>query len=250
MAVPVSGRTPDGRIRTLIYGSCVSRDTFEYLPKDEYLLVDYVARQSLASAFSPPVTLLKPPVLESKFQQRMVNGDYSSSLSGVLQEQGGRIGLILWDLTDERLGFYLLPDDTVVTRSVELIASGTDAEVAASGTLIEFGSDIHLAMWKELLTSFISVLARHNPEARVMVLAPPWAESSESGQPTANSFGLGARVANLLYERYYEVLLSRGLDVVGRDIQVIASDNHVWGEAPFHYVAATYHGLGQEMLDV
>ena len=35
-----------------IYGSCVSRDTFEFLRPLGYGLVDYVARQSLISAFS------------------------------------------------------------------------------------------------------------------------------------------------------------------------------------------------------
>jgi hypothetical protein len=41
-------------MRVLVVGSCVSRDTFEFLRPDCFTLQGYVARQSLISAFGPP----------------------------------------------------------------------------------------------------------------------------------------------------------------------------------------------------
>lgn len=230
-------------IRTLIYGSCVSRDTFEYLPRDEYTLVQYVARQSLVSAFTPAVTLLEPPRLDSAFQQRMVTGDFESSLPRVLERHAGAIDLILWDLTDERLGFYLLPDDTVVTRSVDLIASGGEGAVAGEGVLIKFGSDAHFAIWESMLAKLDAALRRRHPSARVVVLAPPWAELTESGEPTLDSFGLSAADANAFYRRYYDRVARAALETIGRDLTVRASEEHIWGEAPFHYTPATHLAL-------
>ena len=52
------------KTRVFIYGSCVSRDTFEYLDPDQFEIVQYVARQSALSAYTRPVTLVDPPTLE------------------------------------------------------------------------------------------------------------------------------------------------------------------------------------------
>lgn len=225
-------------IRTLVLGSCVSRDLFEELPKGEYTLVGYVARQSLISSFSPPVTRLRPPAMASAFQQRMAKGDYESSLPTVLKRTAGQVDLILWDLTDERLGVYLLPDDTVVTRSVDLIAAGAEPELDSEGMLIPFGNDAHFEMWRRALPQLRNVVSKHHPDSRLSLVALPWAERTESGEPTPTSFGLSAREANTLYERYYDTANAAGTEVLWRDRDVRAADDHRWGVAPFHYAAS------------
>lgn len=83
-------------VRTLVYGSCDSRDTFSELPRGEFELVDYVARQSLISAYSTPVTEQPVPRMSSRFQQRMVRGDFVSSLPSVLAQHARAISPVLW----------------------------------------------------------------------------------------------------------------------------------------------------------
>lgn len=231
-------------VRTLVIGSCVSRDLFGALPEGEYSLSWYVARQSLISSFSDPVTAVRAPRLPSRFQQRMLNGDVTSNLPRVLRKTAGKVDLILWDLTDERLGVYLFPDDTVVTRTVDLIAAQAEQPIADEALHVEFGTDTHFEMWRSMLPAFQAALARHHPNARLVLVALPWAELTESGEPTPSSFGLEAREANELYQRYYDAAASLdGCTVVGRDADVRSSDGHHWGEAPFHYAAVTNDSL-------
>lgn len=233
-----SGTAP---IRTLVIGSCVSRDTFTHLPSDQYSLVEYVARQSLVSAFSPPVTLLEPPTMASRFQQRMVRWDYTSHLPNVLAACAGTVDLVLWDLTDERLGFYVLPDDTVVTRTVDLIAAEADGPVDGAGIFIEFGSDAHFEMWSSAVSLFVEALAEHHPTARLQLLALPWAEFTETGDATPTSFGLSASDANQLLKRYYDFADTvPRVALAGRGSSATASSTHRWGIAPFHYSTDNY----------
>ena len=228
-------------IRTLVIGSCVARDTFAHFPTDQYALVEYVARQSLVSAFSPPVTLLEPPTMASRFQQRMVRWDYTSHLPNVIAKCAGTVDLVLWDLTDERLGFYVLPDDTVVTRTVDLIAAEADGPVDGAGIFIEFGSDAHFEMWSDAVRQFVEAVAEHHPTARLQLLALPWAEFTETGEATPTSFGLSASEANSALERYHNyAALLPGVEVSGQGTQVVAASQHHWGMAPFHYTPETY----------
>mgnify|MGYP006333786395 CR=1 FL=1 len=231
-------------IRTLVIGSCVARDTFAHFPDDQYALVEYVARQSLVSAFSPPVTLLEPPTMASRFQQRMVRWDYNSQLPNVLAKCAGAVDLVLWDLTDERLGFYVLPDDTVVTRTVDLIAAEADRPVDEAGIFIEFGSDAHFEMWSDAARQFVEAVTEHHPTARLQLLALPWAEFTETREPTPTSFGLSATEANQLLERYYEFAETLPeVALAGQESTATASSTHRWGIAPFHYATAVLQEL-------
>ena len=75
----MTGLTPG----VFIYGSCVSRDSYERLDSAMFPLVSYVARQSLISSFSRPATFVSMPEftgLTSKFQIKMLGGDLESSL--------------------------------------------------------------------------------------------------------------------------------------------------------------------------
>lgn len=232
------------RIRTLIIGSCVSRDTFEHLPSDEYELVEYVARQSLISAFSPPVTLLEAPALESPFQQRMATWDYTSHLPALLESTAGMIDLILWDLIDERLGVYVLPDDTAITRSVDMIAADVEESVAETGLLVAFGDDAHHEMWSLAAEDFLATIRHHHPRAHLALIALPWAELTESGEEAPASFGVQAERANPTFTQYYDAVAGHpALHVLGRDADVRASEEHHWGEAPFHYTPDTYRSV-------
>ena len=138
-------------IRTFIYGSCVSRDTFEYVDKERFSLLRYVARSSLISAFSPPAPLPIPTDHGlSAFQLRQVCTDSSSRLLPTLRELADRIDLLLWDLVDERLGVYTDAEGHVVTDSIELRTVG-DHVLLDAYQHIPFGTDEHLALFRAAL---------------------------------------------------------------------------------------------------
>ncbi|MDC5698349.1 DUF6270 domain-containing protein [Intrasporangium calvum] len=238
-------------IRTFIYGSCVSRDTFEFLDKGEFSLLRYVARSSLVSAFSPPGPV---PLTEghglSPFQLRQVETDAESGLLPLLREHADRIDLLLWDLVDERLGFYESSDGHVVTDSVELRKAG--AHAALDGyRQYAFGSRQHLKRFRAALTPWREFLEERNLLHRLVVVAPPWAEIDADGSPAPASFGLTGAGANQTVAQYLDALQGASFQqVIGRELNVRTDKNHRWGAAPFHYTPDIYDALTSAVEDI
>ena len=237
------------RLRTYVVGSCVSRDTFAFLNPKHFELAGYLARQSLISAFgsvaSPPID---PAAFTSPFQRRMLEADAGSALPALLREVRAEVDLVLWDLVDERLGVLSHPGGGVSTDSVELRSH-------LSGTLppgverTPFGSARHLELFTAALPVWRNLLAELGLLDRTVLVAPPWATLSTTGEPTPTSFGLNADEANRLTEAYVvraqEVL---GLPAVGRSLpSPRALSTHQWGLAPFHYDDQTYERLATEI---
>ena len=138
-----SGPGPTG---LAVYGSCVARDTVEHLVPGTVRLLGYVARQSLVSAMSPPLDTDPGHLdaLPSAFQRRVLGEDARSALLRTLARDAASLEVLLWDLADERLGVYLLPDGGAITRTAELVASGAEPAMAARARLLTLGSDEHL----------------------------------------------------------------------------------------------------------
>ncbi|WP_325002331.1 DUF6270 domain-containing protein [Intrasporangium sp.] len=237
------------RLRTFIMGSCVARDTFEFLDPRFFELRGYLARQSLISAFGavaqPPID---PARLTSPFQRRMLEADARSALPGMLRQLAPDVDLLLWDLVDERLGILDHPDGGVSTDSVEVRSQ--PSEVASSGlTHVGFGTPEHLARFSAVLPAWRDLLASLGLLDRTVLVAPPWATRSTTGELTPSSFGLDAQEANRLTQPYLDRAVEvLGVEVVGRSLEAArALATHQWGLAPFHYDDRTYRDLATEI---
>jgi glycosyltransferase involved in cell wall biosynthesis len=230
------------KTRVFIYGSCVSRDTFEHLDPEQFELVEYVARQSVLSAYTKPVELMAPPTLKSRFQQRMITGDFSSSLRSLMATHGSATDFVLVDLTDERLGAYLLPDGSIVTRSVELIESGGEQYLPQGTQHIAFGTQQHFDYWTTAMEYVGEQMRQQMSQATIVLLDIPWAEWSETGTQTPGSFGMQAAEANPIFRSYVQAAAQAlGAHVISMEpSEVVSSPNHPWGDAPFHYAEKVY----------
>ncbi len=232
------------KARVFIYGSCVSRDTFDFLHADEFELVQYIARQSAISAYTKSVELIDPPALPSPFQQRVLSDDFRSSLRTTIPNLRD-IDLVLMDLTDERLGVYVLPDGSVVTRSIELIESGFERNLPAGSHYIPFGTDLHFQYWSAGISEISKLFSEHLPRTAIALLAVPWAERSESGARTPESFGVNARDMNPVMDAYTthaaQALNSHLISI--DPAEALSADDHRWGPAPFHYSTSVYRSL-------
>ncbi len=237
-------------LRVFVVGSCVSRDTFEYLAPQAFTLHEYVARQSLVSAFGAPA---RPAVdlelLPSPFQRRMLAWDAASRLPGLLRESAADVDVVLWDLVDERLGLLEPPGGGVLTASVELRRAVADGLAAAPPEGPAFGSPRHLELFARALEQWRSLLDELDLRDRTLLLAPRWAGHTATGQEVPSSFGLSADDANALTEDYLRLIEDVvGVPVVGRHVAVTADADHRWGPAPFHYDAGTYGRLAGEIV--
>ena len=84
-----------------IFGSCVSRDLFELKQTDDFEIKCYIARQSIVSAVSSPITEPVRSILGSTaFDRRQVFNDIKKSTFSQLRDKTADYLLI--DLVDER----------------------------------------------------------------------------------------------------------------------------------------------------
>jgi hypothetical protein len=249
---PARAARPAGRRRqrVLVYGSCVSRDSFEAFDAARFVLHGYHARHSLISAFSPlPADVVATTALPSAFQRRMVTDDVTAALVGRLTSAARPPDLILWDLVDERLGVVELPGGGALTVSNELLAARV--ELPEGSVHVPFGSDRHFELWTGALARFADLLGCRGLSGRTVLLLAPWASRTHDGRPTPPSHGVAADEGNLLYARYEEAAAALpGVRVVRMSpAEAVGAAEHRWGPAPFHYTDDFYRLVAARVAD-
>ena len=224
----------------LIYGSCVSRDLAR-IDDQRFTAGYYLARQSWISGYAPPRPV--PAVaLKSRFQTRMVEGDFGSTARAVLAStRPASFDVVMLDLIDERLG--VIPyEGSWITRSNEL----EKTKLVPDSTLeqaVPFGSAEHFAMWDEAAAQVREALSPHL--SKTFVLAARFADRTAEGNDLRPFRGEPADVWNRRYNRYYDRLADLGFAVIDQPVElVIASEAHMWGATPFHYTDDAYFALG------
>lgn len=232
------------RLQVLIYGSCVSRDSFEYFDAEKFELQAYHARHSLISAFSrASAESVADAQVTSRFQRRMLEEDAQALLTRRLYAGAPRPDVFLWDLVDERMGVVELPTGGHLTVSNELINSGVEPPPGTRH--IPFGTDEHFALWSDSLRRFYDLLSSRGMRTRTVLLVAPWATATAAGRPTPSSHGLTAAEANRLFERYYVAATDlpklRVLEM--SDLEAVGAEEHQWGPAPFHYTEDFYRAV-------
>lgn len=169
-------------MKIAIFGSCVSRDTCEFIPDAE--VKTYVARQSVTSLNTPHGEGgVDISGLHSSFQRRMVTSDLRGDGLSRIAKNVEDLDLILIDLVDERRGYWLWPDGTTMTNSLEIEACGAGAVAEEQGArLVEFGTEEHFAAWKHGFAIFIEGLRKSYLWDRTVLLDIEWASALEGAQ--------------------------------------------------------------------
>ena len=235
-------------VSTLIYGSCVTRDTFEFLG-DDFRLNTYVARQSVISAgnqTSEVVSKLSP--IASEFQKRMVEGDLKGNLYQTLDRHASEADLLIIDLIDERGGVIDFGDGRYASKLAEFWSAG-GREASRGHTQIGFGSDEHFSRWTEGIQRMVGELLDLELFHRTVIIKAPWATLTDNDEPfDIPSWMLDPREANALYERYYDYLEEIGFPLIALpDHLVRTSDSHQWGVSPYHYAESAYLYFAAEL---
>lgn len=227
-------------VRTFIVGSCVSRDTFAVLPSEDFCLRRYVARQSLISIDRPVAAgAVAYQKLPSKFQRTMLAGDLAGDAIDQLSS-AGEIDLVLWDLTDERLGVHPVGGG-FYTRTIEGLRAGLYRDGIDH---IAFGTDRHFELWSAALPRWLTALDDRGLLPRTLFLQVPWAALTSDGEDTPESFGLTAPQANAASFRYQRALMDAApIEMIRPRCAVRAEPEHRWGLAAFHYTDEVYDDL-------
>ncbi len=232
-----------------VFGSCVSRDTVEYLPPSWHLIA-YVARQSLISLGAPAAGVAdRLQTLPSAFQDRMVRGDVRGDALAVLGRVADRTDVLLVDLVDERSGVVEVGGG-FVTRLTELWAAG-GARATAGGRHLRFGTDEHFALWTAGLDRLLTGLDELGLRERVLALRTPWAARTSDGDALdVPAWMTPPETANRLYQRYFEALQAAGLDLLTLPDELAHTPrDHRWGPSPFHYGDEAYVTLAAAIVE-
>ncbi|MGO2377558.1 DUF6270 domain-containing protein [Brevibacterium aurantiacum] len=213
-------------MKVAIFGSCVSRDTAEFMPEAE--VVAYVARHSVTSLESPHGTAgIDLNDLTSAFQKRMVTSDLKGSGVERIVKNADDLDVVLLDLVDERRGFWNFPDGTTMTNSLEIESCGAARAARRAGArLIEFGTDEHFDQWKSGLITLIEGLKDAELWEKTILLDIEWAGAMDGAQhPQNDSFAsLGRRWRRLQRgsrEASRELSRGRGLGEVWQSLRNI-----------------------------
>ncbi|EAK3062780.1 hypothetical protein C8173_09170, partial [Campylobacter coli] len=131
--------------KVCIFGSCVSRDIFEYDEYKSFELVGYYARSSFASLSSS--AMIEQDVLDniqSPFQKRMVLQDMNKSFIDRIKRND--FDCLLIDFIDDRFHFYKILKNSIVTVSNEYKkAKGK----LYSSNMIYSKSQEHIDLWNK-----------------------------------------------------------------------------------------------------
>jgi len=173
-------------MRIGIFGSCVSRDTCEFMR--DALVVVYVARHSATSLQSPHgVSRLDLNELDSPFQKRMVLGDLQGHGVDRIQGHADELDVVLVDLVDERRGYWEFPDGTTMTNSIELESCGASRQARMSGArLVKFGTDEHFERWRDGFELLVTGLKSTGLLNRSIFIDIEWAAAFEGAQHPQN----------------------------------------------------------------
>lgn len=232
-------------LNTLIYGSCVSRDLAR-VDNERFSAGHYTARQSWISAYAEPRPAPETLKLSSAFQQRMIEGDFRSTGGRVLTStRPDTYDVILLDLIDERLG--VLPyEGSWITLSNELKKSKAIPN-SILDEFVPFGSDQHFDMWSVTAQQVRRDLDPYME--KTFVIAANFAAATFEGSKLEPFRGEPAEVWNERFARYYETLWGLGFTMIEHPQElVLASETHLWGATPFHYVDEAYMAFGDKIL--
>lgn len=229
-------------MRVFIYGSCVSRDAFDY-QQGLFSLVKYVARTSLAAQLAAPIVL--PDLLAkvpSKFQHEMMLIDMDKSLFKLLQQH--EYDMLLVDLIDERFSIGLF-NGARLTLSREFLDA--NAKVQTYPEWNRF-SDEKFAAWQRGFSELVALVKAKVKPVKIIINKVYFAD--KVGPNTLSAVPCTAFLAteitrnNDYLSKMYQFIANTFPEI--HCIQYtsdyfVANPQHKWGLAPFHYVDDLYN---------
>lgn len=243
-------------MKIAIFGSCVSRDTCQFIANSS--VVAYVARHSVASLDTPhgdgDVDI---KALDSPFQRRMVTRELKGRGAIEIVELASQIDLVLIDLVDERRGYWLYPDNTTMTNSIEIDSCGASQRARRAGArLVRFGTDEHFERWKSGFGHLTRELADYGLLDRTVLLDIEWAAAVDGAQPPQDDNW--ARVGRMLRrlqrgKRAAIRSLNRGENVVValsnfRDVRPTETENYADRAAEANAAYVRYRMFAKSMI--
>lgn len=222
-----------------ILGSCVSRDALEFADPDDFNLVSYFARSSLASLASRPANLpsTAKQVLNN-FRLRMVAADHDKTTPRKLADLD--YDVLILDLIDERFNLLEQSDGSIVTLSTEYMVAVGNKPV---GRVVKSGSERHIDLWRKGVGRLLEELSRSGKLDKLLVNKLYWAKKdNQGGLLNVPDFQNINHANQFLSDRYSDLDdYIKGCKFISYPENLFLADlSHKWGLSPFHYEKNLY----------
>lgn len=237
-----------------IFGSCVSRDIFEWEGHDRFHIAWYFARSSVVSAVSEPLGYTGTINLPSEFQKRMVMSDLNKSYWQTMQKD--MPDYILIDFVDERYE---------IARAGKSYFTLSD-EFNAGNCMIEYtkvertkGEDGYYIDGKPVLSylkEFVERIKAIFPGRRVILHKARMIDHYRSAQGEIKKFSVdyckyNKRINDMLSFMYaYVEKEIENCVVLECEEEYYADERHKWGLMPMHYEEKYYKAIYYKLCDV
>lgn len=217
-------------MRVCIIGSCVSRDIFNHVDKEDAKVVLYIARNSLASIYaSSPFVDVYSQKLKSPFQAKLVGMDIAKTSAAEINACDADVYLI--DSIDDRFDLIQTPHG-ICTNSNELQTAAGSARV--DGRVIRAGSQEFMKHWIDGWNKLIDGFEDRGLLHKVVINRVLCKQESVNGV----RFGDGwVERLNTNLSRIYDIQERRlpRNQFIDYGASLTCPDNHQWGRAPYHF---------------
>jgi hypothetical protein len=240
-----------------IFGSCVTRDAFEFV-KNNYSIVKYISRISLATAFQEKTVLSKQKFKNfkdiaiipedddvSKFHLKCLSIDFFKNSYKYISEK--KFDIFIIDLIDERFKIAS-KDNSLHTYSV--LGKKIHHHFGYQVILHGFDSDFKFAKWKEGVDILYGILLSKN--CKIVLNKVFWAKSCNDTTMDIDIDIINR--SNLLLSKMYQYIeenYKERTHIIEYDESLFVSDvNHKWGHAAFHYTSPAYEHFISQLTEI
>lgn len=239
-----------------LFGSCVTRDVFEYNTSNCLNLGQYIARQSILSAVSPSVQIVEEHIeLDSKFQKRMVLMDLEKNTFEVLQKNTSDYLII--DLIDERFPLvkynnsYFTASNEAVKGCSFLKELNKHYKRIANGKLCVGNDEM-----EEYIDTFCNKISSIYKSNKIIIhralLVDYYEDKNGKIRKFDNNHIKNNQRINYILSYMYDAIIDRlpGAYVIDEMNDTYADERHKWGLAPMHFQSNYYLKVLNRLIEI
>lgn len=239
-----------------IFGSCCSRDVFEYDASKRLLPCIYIARQSLISSISNAVPISMSRIaLDSTFQKKQIFCDFNKTAFEQLKRADRTWFLI--DLVDERFDLAKIGAG-IVTDSDELRSIKVFDDKKTVIKKINRGEDYYVeeVSIKEIIAQWcryvLEIFPSHYIILHKVYCVDKYLNKNNQLMEFDEATLLWNREVNKLYKYMYDSIERElnGCFVIDISRNFFADENHKWGLESFHFQEEYYKEVLERILAI
>lgn len=225
-----------------ILGSCVTRDALRF--DNPFTLGRYYARTSLVSLYSDSIKIdLDEIDLPSVFNRRMVHYDLTKDFRNYIKWSNADVLVV--DFIDERFNILKL-GNSYFAQSNEFIKSNINEKLKAS----KVNRKIKIKLFEKLALDFITEIKE---KYEVVVLHKAYWENKyyDSNGEICDFQNQPIVERNSELDHFYNIIEEKfdGIETIKLD-NYLASENHQWGLAPYHYEDMYYIEFNKRLGEI